>query len=395
MSIAAANCTPPYTVRVPDRRANEDPALFDAPRITRLSGSIPLQFSPFQVRRGQLKRAGLKLLKLLFLFVGLALLGWVLQETDLGELWRRVVQIGWSGMSIVIALYALNFLTDVVGWQLAFQSVPLDLRWAWRLYLVKTVGEAFNNVTPTASVGGEPLKALLLKTHYEVGYRESSATIVIAKTTILLGLMLFLLVGFLLLLASDRVPSSYRTVAGAGLIALTFITTNFFLWQRLRLTSVAGSRFAFGRFGERIDRWLEVINDIDDQFLHFYADHRTHFAGALLLAILNWVLGVVEVYLVMGFLGFPISFAEAWIIESMAQLVRAGAFFIPAAIGAQEGAFLLVCGAITGSPTLGMALALVRRARELLWIFGGLCLWWMYSLRTPALVSEPDSDLAG
>ncbi len=337
----------------------------------------------------------MKYLKLLFLLLGLALLGLVLRQTDLVELWRRVEQIGWSGISIVIVLYAVNFLTDVVGWQLAFRSIPLDLRWAGRLYLVRTVGEAFNNVTPAASVGGEPVKALLLKTHYQVGYRESSATIVIAKTTILIGLMLFLFVGFLLLLASDKVPGSYRTVAGAGLLGVSFIITNLFLWQRLRLTSAAGSRFASKRFGERIDRWLEIVKDIDDQLLRFYTHHRTRFAGALLLAILNWVLGVVEVYLVMRFLGMPVSFAEAWIIESMAQLVRAGAFFIPAGIGAQEGTFMLVCGAITGSPTLGIALALVRRAREVLWIFVGLFLWWLYSLRAPAtLASEPDSGVA-
>ena len=51
------------------------------------------------------------------------------------------------------------------------------------------------------------------------------------------------------------------------------------------------------------------------------------------------------------------SFVDAWIIEAVAQLVRTGTFFIPASIGAQEGAFMLVCAAMTGSPALGVAVA--------------------------------------
>ncbi len=94
------------------------------------------------------------------------------------------------------------------------------------------------------------------------------------------------------------------------------------------------------------------------------------------------MLGVAEVYFAMMFLGHPITLAEAWVIEAAAQLVRAGVFFIPAGIGAQEGAFLLVCSAVTGVPVLGIAVALVRRVRELVWIVWDSLLGAMYSMRS-------------
>jgi hypothetical protein len=56
----------------------------------------------------------------------------------------------------------------------------------------------------------------------------------------------------------------------------------------------------------------------------------------------------------MYLLGHPITFTDAWIIEAMAQLVRAGTFFIPSSIGAQEATFTVVCSAITGTPSLGI-----------------------------------------
>ena len=65
-------------------------------------------------------------------------------------------------------------------------------------------------------------------------------------------------------------------------------------------------------------------------------------------------------------------------------MVRTGAFFIPAAIGVQEGAFLLVCGAVTGSPPVGLAVSVVRRIREIIWIIWGFALGALYSLKAKA-----------
>ena len=64
---------------------------------------------------------------------------------------------------------------------------------------------------------------------------------------------------------------------------------------------------------------------------------------------------------------------------ALTQLVRAGTFFIPASIGAQEGAFVVVFDALTGQAGLGLAAALVRRGRELIWIGLGLVVGWLYS----------------
>ena len=79
-------------------------------------------------------------------------------------------------------------------------------------------------------------------------------------------------------------------------------------------------------------------------------------------------------------------------IECMVQLVRTITFFIPAGLGTQEGAFLIGVGVLTGAPSAGVATALVRRFRDLIWIGSSLFLATFYSV-TPARVSreEPDS----
>ena len=79
----------------------------------------------------------------------------------------------------------------------------------------------------------------------------------------------------------------------------------------------------------------------------------------------------------MKFLGHPISLIDAWIMEAVAQLIRAGTFFIPASIGVQEGAFLAIGSAITGSPSAGFAAAIVRRVREVIWIGWGILVFYL------------------
>jgi hypothetical protein len=78
---------------------------------------------------------------------------------------------------------------------------------------------------------------------------------------------------------------------------------------------------------------------------------------------------------------YPAQFlmAEAWSIEAVVELVRVCAFFIPAGIGAQEGALVLIISPITGQPPLGLTVALVRRFREILWIAWGGVIGWRFS----------------
>jgi hypothetical protein len=84
------------------------------------------------------------------------------------------------------------------------------------------------------------------------------------------------------------------------------------------------------------------------------------------------------------FLGHPVTVAEAWVIEAVVSLVRAALFVIPANIGTQESILLVMCEFTTGVPAVGVAVSLLRRFREILWIAGGLVIGWSFSLKPPA-----------
>jgi uncharacterized protein (TIRG00374 family) len=319
--------------------------------------------------------------KLLFVAAGLGLLAAVFSEVDVDAVWRSAAAVGAWGMAGVLALYLLAFSVDSVSWLLALPTAPVSGRWMWRTWAVRMVGETYNNITPAASMGGEPVKAVLLNRHYGVSFHDSAASLILAKTINMVGLCLFLIVGFWLMMQSGKLATGYKHTAAVGFAALIAATVVFFAVQRLSVSSRAGGWLGRRFLSGRLDAVIDKIRRLDETLVHFYTRHGWRFVGALTLAVINWLLGVVEVYYVLWMLDAPITWTEAWIIEAVAQMVRSGTFFIPLSIGAQEGVFLLIAGAITGQPALGLSVGLVRRFREVIWIAGGYALGVWYTAR--------------
>ena len=313
----------------------------------------------------------MRVAKIIYFLFGLALLAVVVAEVDFAEVTAVIGRIGLGELAIVLGIYFVAFAFDSTSWHLTLLGQPMTLSWAYRIWKLRMIGELFNTVIPASGLGGEPVKAELLKSEYGVGYREGLAALILSMTIMVLSLLPFLGIGLVLMFADNTLSATYQTIAALGLAVFSVAIILFYAVQRFRIVSFAGTRLAKFRFAAKLESMLHHLNDIDDRLIAFYSGHTGRFLGAILLAFLSWVLGALEIYAVLAFLGHPLSFAEAWIIEAAAQMVRNGAFFIPAGIGAQEGAFLVVCTAMTGTPALGLAVAVLRRIREIIWLIWG------------------------
>ena len=322
-----------------------------------------------------------KQLKIVFLVSGGALFGVILAKTNLQVLFEQIKNIGVGGALVVMFVYSIYFAADSLSWQFTINKVPFSYAWFIRCYGVRMVGEAYNNITPAASLGGEPLKAWLLKANWQVPLTDSSVALIVSKTTSMFTLVLFVALGMVFSFNHPSFSYEVKQNAALGFFIIVSFTFVFFLIQKLKLLSVFTFRLARKFKKKYFDQLLIISERIDQQFEKFYSVEKSRLFYSVFFASANWLMGVVEIYLIFYFLGYPLSLQEAWMLECFVQLVRTLTFFIPAGIGTQEGAFFVGAGMLTGIASLGVAAALVRRARDILWISLSLAILPLFSVR--------------
>jgi putative membrane protein len=308
-----------------------------------------------------------KVLRILLLVVGLGFLVVLVVENDPPAVLASVTQLSWRVLVILAFPMALVMALDALGWRYAFlhDRVPFGPLLATRL-----AGEAFNIVTPTAALGGEVVKAWLLRDR--VPLEESVPSVIIAKTTITIAQGIFLLVGIvlaLIVLAGTSLLLAMEWLLGLEVIALAL----FILMQTRGL--VGWSARLLDRLGIRRMSGSGTAARVDAALAEFYRRAPRRLALSILFHLGAWLLGSVESWLILWFLGIPVSLATATVIEAFATGIRFATFLIPGSVGAQEGGFVVTFLALGLRGADGVTFGLVRRFRELVWVGIGLLLF--------------------
>ncbi len=79
--------------------------------------------------------------------------------------------------------------------------------------------------------------------------------------------------------------------------------------------------------------------------------------------------------MLLAFLGHPVAPADAIAVEAIVQALSSAAFLVPGALGVQEGGFAAAGAALGLPPETALALALGRRARDILVFVPALVAW--------------------
>ena len=314
-----------------------------------------------------------KFIKLAFLVVGCLFLGWALSAVDMASVLNLLKKLG-GGFLIILMIYTGVTWLDTLSWKCNFRPEETGHFTDWELWRIRQIGEAYNTITPFATLGGEPIKAQLLKENQGLSLKQGLSSQIIAKTTFLTGLILFFIPGIVMILISPKVSEEFKTIS---LIGMGTFSTCIFLFFVFQVTGTLGKLCIWLK--QRTNRpnlkkFLVTLKHLNELFSGFYAKYPVRVVRAIVLAFLGWVLGLVELYAILYFLGFPVSFFELWVIEALGQLVKVGSFMIPLRLGAQEGGLILIFTGLGYPANLGLAVSLVARMKELIWVGLGLTL---------------------
>ncbi len=315
-------------------------------------------------------------LKLALLAFGFYILYYTVREVGAENIAESVRKLGWGFLPILL-VYPFVFAFDTLGWMYAFpRNLPTHVPFR-DMFKIRIIGEMLNAIIPfSASLGGEPIKAQLLRQRHGIPLSEGYASLLIVHTTFWAALNIFVLGGVLITLKTmPLTPILWQSVLafliGLGLIASVLIGgLHFGIFNKVH------------EFGEFFKWWKHDSHqkkikflELDKDIKKFYTQDRKNFFISIFWNFLGWFVGTFEVYMIGKAIGLPIGFTEAWLLEALIQVLRIVTFFIPSSVGVQEGGIVLIFSQFGFASGPSLAFALIRRVREILWVALGLSLW--------------------
>lgn len=314
------------------------------------------------------------ILRLVLLAAGIGAFAWYLGQAGLREVLEAFRKLG-PLAPLVLLPYFLVYIVDAIGWRLTFPgSLPVRFPTFWR---IRWIGEAVNNVIPSAYIGGEALKVYLLKRR-GIDATVATTAAIISKSAQTLAQLLFICTAAALFLriAPDApgLRQGIAVVLGGGLAAVGVL-----FWIQSR--GVFGSvRQVTGWFAWK-PQWLEArregLERTDRTITGFYRNHRPRFLASTVAYLSGWLLDATEIYLVSRLLGQPVSVSQALVVEAFVGVAKVMGMWVPGAMGVQEGGILLI-GRTAGLPdSLCLAYAVLRRAREVVFVAAGWMLFYL------------------
>jgi len=304
------------------------------------------------------------------LSIGVLLFVGVLLSQDLPAILATLGHAGW-GLLLVALFHLLPLLIDAMAICVLIEGAQSRHPLRDSL-LARWVGESANSLMPAGQLGGPVLMARHLAQR-GLALEEAAAAITVSTTLQTFAQIAFALLGIVVLgtQTTHFSPAALRT---AALIASAFLAIQvggFYLVQRRGLFSKLMN--AVRRFSRKRDwsQWVAQAQAID---LAVQGTYRRNgpVTASFLLSLVGWIVGTGEVFLIARFLGTPVSWRDAFVLESLGQAIRGAGFAIPGALGVQEGGYLLLAPLAGLAPNAALALSLAKRARELLLGLPGL-----------------------
>lgn len=305
--------------------------------------------------------------------IGLALFGLVLKLAGLENIVGSVGAFSPAYFFQFLLVSFMLFLAATYRWKTILEGEKIRIS-IWTLLKYKFAVFGLNYLTPSARLGGEPIKILLMK-RQKVKSPKSFASVVV-DNFVGMGIDAVVAALILLVLLATGMPfseSARRLFLALATFALVGVTASYVLLAKKRgtvfsyLLTIAGTLT-----GTKKHKWFKILYEKAAKAEFYMRDMLTNrqksknLWRAILFASLSWPLTVLQYKLALQMLGIDVSFAQ--ILISIIMLSFTTLIPIPAALGVQEAGQFSAFKLFSANPNAGIALSLVLRAKDMLFL---------------------------
>lgn len=325
-------------------------------------------------------KARSSLLTILSFFIGAALFLFILKQSDSQELWARVRELdarfGW-----ILLVSGVRPALRAVAWLRCLPETERSVG-LFNLWRARLVGDAIGNLTTAGPLLAEPARLVCLGGRLPLA--AAVAALSLELFSYLLSACVLMLAGLLCLLAAVDAPASLRATSALTAAGLAgFLGVASLLWWRrwslvelLRKVSaqVGRSHHLLQNIIHKLEAPLQKLEQLEAHHFDFYRQRPHDFAWVALCEAGFHLCGVLEIWLTLHLLHVEASWLTAFLFEAVNRLINIVFAFVPVKLGVDEAGTGLLAGALGFGAVTGVALAVYRKLRVLLWTAVGLVL---------------------
>src|SRR5208337_4225852 len=245
------------------------------------------------------------------------------------------------GFALVILLGGLAQLAKTCAWRQAFTCDISGLSW-FRSFVAQLISDGIGQFGVAGKVVGEGTRISLLGRAVPVSNALSAGAIDGALHTFTAVLVTVSGISATLLLAPLSGPwRMYAVLLVAVLISAVILAA---VSVRNRWQLVGRATRAIGRL-PRLHTWVSgkqpIIDSAEDNLLSFRDEAPAAFWATLMFNLLWHMLAVLEVYIILRFMGARIAIGGAFIVEALTKVINLVGAFNPGNFGTYEGGNML------------------------------------------------------
>ena len=269
---------------------------------------------------------------------------------------------------LCIMLFAIFF--SVLKWKIILKTQGYDISFI-KLFFIKLVGYSVSYIIPSANLGGEPVRAIILKKESDIPITKSIASVIVDKSLELTVGFLFLLLAVFLLLINYTLPKNTIAVL---LFAVGFFLIMLYLFYTKTLSN-KGFFSSIIRFF-RIDRISYIknikkgIENTEKQVSRFFRKQKKASLITITLSVIMQIILVINYKLILSFLGYNITITQALLILSLSSF--AYLIPIPGAIGTYELTMAVIFTLLGIGAETGVAFSLIIRCLNIVIVSIGM-----------------------
>jgi uncharacterized protein (TIRG00374 family) len=311
----------------------------------------------------------MKKFNLILLLLGFGFLGYLIWRVGPVSLARQVADLGW-GVVFLIAVEGLANLAHTLGWRhcIARGNSPVPLR---RLFHMATAGYAINYVTPTASVGGDVTRAVLLSAN--VKGPDAASSVLLDKLMTAMAHLILVFLGAIFLFGKITLPTELwvAMAISTGLLSTGMIV--FLMLQKFgKLGSVCRWLVDHHLGGRFVEQAASHLSKVDESLKEFYRKHPGDLALSVGWHFIGHSAAITQAWIFLVLLGQPAALATVAAAGILSLWFDLLTFAIPLNLGTLEASRILVFKSLGCQALLGMTFALAVRIAQVFWVCFGL-----------------------